>query len=126
TPASQHQLDEAATLLAECVSLGTSAKVMQAIICAGIQETALGADPGAYKPTTFDGAGTWGVLQVASGQGSLPSSGLGPHDTQAMAHYFCIGGKGMMGGGAIAVAKAYPGIPPGDIARRVENPGSGA
>ena len=118
------QLAQADALLAECVKLGTSSKVMQAIICAGIQESVLGADPSTFTPTTFDGAGTWGVLQVAAGSGSLPGSGIGAHDTTTMAHYFCIGGKGMEGGGAIAYSAAHPTSSPGDIARHVENPGS--
>jgi hypothetical protein len=41
-----------------------------------------------------------------------------------MAHYFLIGGYGMENGGAIAYSKAHPGAGAGEIARKVENPGS--
>jgi hypothetical protein len=120
--ASTAQLQAASILLAEAVALGASSKVMQAIMCAGIQESNLGAEPGTYQPNS---AGYWGVLQGGSGQKGSAAFWPNPHDVQGMAHSFLVGGKGFQGGGAIAYSAAHPTASPGAIAWNVERSESG-
>lgn len=116
----QHQLDEASTLLSVAIGLNAPQIVLEAILCAGFGESTMGDGAGTYSPNS---AGYWGVLQAGSGQKGSVASGIDAHDTAQMAYYFCKGGKGSQAGGAIAYAAAHRGVDPGTIATEVEKSG---
>ncbi|MCW3039349.1 MAG: hypothetical protein JWM31_1254 [Solirubrobacterales bacterium] len=116
--ASAHQLAEASRLLGVAKKLNASPAAQRALIFAAIAESGIGGQAGAYAP---NGSGYWGVLQGGSGQNGSAANFPDPHDTEAFAHYFLLGGKGFNAGGAISLTKA--GITdPAEIAVKVETP----
>jgi hypothetical protein len=106
------QIAEINTLLGEANQLNAGPIATQALICAAIGESTIGAEPGSFQPNS---AGYRGVLQAGV------NSGIAAHDTATMARYFMIGGKGFQAGGALALSRSVS--DPGEIATRVEASG---
>lgn len=111
--ADRRQLRNAELMLDKAEELGATALPRLALICAGIGESTLGADP-----NTFGGK-YQGVLQ---GQAAL----IDVRDPAELAEAFLKGGRGFQAGGAMKLARENPGISAGEIATRVEASGKPA
>lgn len=107
------QIAEANALLGVAAELRAPGLAVQALVFAGIAESGLGAEAGAFTPNS---AGYYGVLQ--GNAGTWPD----PHDTAGMARAFLTGdgNRGFQGGGAIKLAQTIP--DPVEIAVKVEVP----
>jgi len=113
------QKENAQILLQVGKNLNAPQVAMEAIICAGMGESSLGADPSTYQPNS---AGYWGVLQGGSGQNGSARNFPDAHNTVGMARHFFQGGLGFQAGGAIALAHGGE-TDPGTIATKVEASG---
>lgn len=108
---SAEQLMEGNTLLLVANEKKASPVATEALLFAGIAESSLGGQAGAFSPNS---AGYQGVLQGSA------STWPNAHDTKGMAESFLLGGKGFQSGGAIALSHTVS--DPIEIAVRVEAP----
>ena len=109
------QLEQASILLGVVSELGGNELCMVSIICAAIGESDLTAE------TKQNALGFWGVLQGSSGSNpKWPAYWPDPTDSAGMAHAWCKGEKGFIGGGLIWSALR---LEPGNIATKTEGSG---
>jgi hypothetical protein len=119
--ASRSQLHHCSVALDVAAGLNAGPKATLAMVCAGIGESSF------KDQMNQGGSGYGGVFQGAVNVKPYTFRGVsGVTRTAQQAHYFLVGGKGYQAGGAIALARANPGISPGAIATKVEASGQPA
>lgn len=94
------------TSMDEALRLRVSRRVMEVMVTAGIGES--GFDPAQTDYRTHTHKGVFQSDQVPQ------------FDTRAQAHYFLIGGRSFLAGGAIGYCKKFPQASHGEVAGQVE------
>jgi cell wall-associated NlpC family hydrolase len=110
-PPTRFALQNVNDLLSVADELNAGQVATEALICAGIGESTMGADPNTFRNKYQ------GVLQGDPAQ-------IDVHDAKALARAFLQGGHGFQGGGAIALSRTVSS--PGQIATTVEASGKPA